>query len=418
MSTIPESHVEIIAIGREILDGRVIDTNSSWLGQYLKSLGLVPRHAQKVDDDIERIVEAFRIAQSRSQVVLCTGGLGPTSDDLTAEAFAKFLGVPIELNPEALRQIEEFLKKANRAMIELQKKQAQLPRGCFVLENKQGTAPGFGIELKGVQWFFMPGVPHEMKKMVVEQVQPRLPQKTGYCFWNWATHFTAESKIQEDLAHIHFPKGFELTFRTSFPENHIGLYGLCETNEQKILFEKIKLEVTKTLSRSLFYQGSDETMKLEQAVVEGLIEKKIRISTAESCTGGLVASRLTDVPDSSKVFMGGVVCYDNLVKEKELYVPKEILDEHGAVSPQVAQALADGALRKFGTDVAVATTGIAGPGGGSAEKPVGLCFIGFAQAGKTTQVEEVRSPSYVGRLRNKVLFSQKAIDMVRKSCLN
>jgi nicotinamide-nucleotide amidase len=410
--------VEILTIGREILDGRVIDTNSIWLAERLKQNGLVPRYAQRVDDEISRVIEAFTIASRRSQIVLLTGGLGPTADDLTAEAFAQFLREPLELNPEALAQVEAVFAKIGRKMIDQQKKQAMLPRSCEIMSNSEGTAPGF--MRKG--WYFMPGVPKEMKAMFDAHVFPRLPKIEGYRTSTWATQFTSEGELQSKLSSVHqaLPPEFEITYRTRFPENHIGLHGDCATSEKKRVYESLASQIGEILGETVFSGGTGlELQSLESAVVDRLTKARRTLGTVESCTGGLVSHRITEVSGSSQVFWSAWVTYDNRAKEA-LGVAPHLIRDHGAVSSEVAQALAEAGLaqlKKLGAPapICVATTGIAGPNGGTAEKPVGLCYIAVAQDGLPTQIEEVRGRAYLKRGEYKLLFSQKALDLVRRT---
>jgi nicotinamide-nucleotide amidase len=413
--------VEILTIGREILDGRVIDTNSVWLGEQLKEIGLVPRYAQRVDDQIDRVVEAYKIAEARSDIVLVTGGLGPTADDLTAEAFGKFLGEPLELNPEALQQVEAIFAKLGRKMIEQQRKQAYFPRSCAILENSEGTAPGFSLKRASNQaWYFMPGVPKEMKAMFTARILPELPKISGYRSSTWATQFTSEGELQRQLAPVHAAllPTFEMTYRTRFPENHVGLHGICVDDAAKQTYERLAREIDTILGNTVFSGGLNRDIRsLEAVVVDLLVQKRRTLGTVESCTGGLIASRVTDVAGSSAAFWSSWVTYDNSAKIA-LGIDPRLLQDHGAVSAEVARALAEAGVRKLENMGAkapfcVATTGIAGPAGGSAEKPVGLCYIAVAGPGLETRSDEVRGRPFLKRSEYKLLFSQKALDLVR-----
>lgn len=416
--------VEVLTIGREILDGRVVDTNAVAIAEILRPLGLVPRFAQKVDDDPERIVEAFHIAARRADIVLVTGGLGPTSDDLTAEAFARFLNEATVVHPEALAQIEAWFSQHQRPFTEVQRKQARLPPSCFVLRNLQGTAPGFGLARPGPhgraqQWFFMPGVPREMKAMLREQVLPSLPRSLAYRTHTWATHFTSEGELQNRLAPVEkkLPAGFELGYRTRFPENHIGLYGDCDDATREQSFRQLCSEVSHLLGRDVFSSAPGTTVKsLESEVVASLEKQNLQVATVESCTGGLVASRLTDVAGASRVFWASWVTYDNAAKIT-LGVPPKLIQDHGAVSAEVAVSMAENGrqrLRAMGAEhpVCVGTTGIAGPDGGTVEKPAGLCFVACAFADGTSRVERIQARSGLPRSENKSFFAQKALDLL------
>ncbi|MEW6057241.1 MAG: CinA family nicotinamide mononucleotide deamidase-related protein [Bdellovibrionota bacterium] len=429
--------VEILAIGREILDGRVVDTNSSFIAQALHERGYVARFGQKVDDQIDRVVSAFEIAANRSEFIFVTGGLGPTSDDLTAEAFAKFLGVPLVLDPHSLEHIESFFKRVGKPLLKVQEKQAWLPQGCFALRNLEGTAPGFGLIAHGRHWFFMPGVPREMSRMLKEQVFPRLPERQPFLVQTWSTHFTSEGKLQEKLTNVEkkLPACFEMTYRTHFPENHVALYADCQTASERDLFHDLCKQVTSILGQEVYSiaRPGEPPCSLEEVVIAQLKRQRYNLCTVESCTGGMIASRLTNVSGSSEVFWSTIVAYDNTAKHQLVGVPLELIEKHGAVSSEVAGELAENALKKLQSAVAsgktnvfrdpkgmicVSTTGIAGPGGGTAEKPVGLCYIGLAQSGKPLHVEELRARPGLDRAQNRTYFTQKALDLVRTRLLN
>ena len=426
--------VEIITVGREILDGRVVDTNSVEIAEILKPIGLTPRFGQRVDDDLERVISAFNIAASRSKIILVTGGLGPTSDDLTAEAFARRINKPLTLNAEALVDIENILKKIGRPLTDVQRKQAMLPPGAEVLKNPVGTAPGFAYSESDVSWFFMPGVPREMKCMLREQVLPRLPQGPKMRSQTWATQFTSEGKLQEQLTPVEkkLTLGIELTYRTRFPENHVALYAECSNAQTEKTFEALVAEIQSVLATEAFTTATHgETLAdLEAVVIELLKKRGFMLATVESCTGGLVAHRITNVSGSSAVYWGGFMTYDNSAKELAVDVPKQLLQQHGAVSGEVAMAMAEGGLKKMrsalgeraGNLLCIATTGIAGPTGGTTEKPVGLCFIGLtaqlADSPPTTSYEEVRGRGGLSRDQYKTLFAQKALDLVRRFILD
>ncbi len=418
--------VEIITIGREILDGRVVDTNSVAIAEILRPLGLTPRFGQRVDDSIERIIDAFLIASQRSHLILVTGGLGPTSDDLTAQAFAQFLGEPLVLNQPALDQITAYFKRAGRELLEVQKKQAFVPQSCFILENKQGTAPGFGLDQGQTAWYFMPGVPSEMIRMLREQIAPRLAT-IPVLARTWATQFVSEGQLQETLTPLekNLPPGFEVTYRTRFPENHIGLVAVNTTPQAATLFEQSAAEISRLLGDHVFTvaQGNEPLKSLEQVVVERALAANCCVSTVESCTGGLIAHRLTNVAGASKIFWGSSLVYDNSAKEA-LGVPATLLKTHGAVSREVATCLAEQGLKKVlehggvtatGTPLCISTTGITGPAGGTATKPVGLCFIALATPGKATVVQELHGRSVWTRDYQKTFFAQSALELLRRA---
>jgi nicotinamide-nucleotide amidase len=434
--------VEILSIGRELLDGRVIDTNSATIAHELRGLGLVPRFGQRVDDDLARIIMAFGVAASRSRIIIATGGLGPTSDDITAEAFARFLGEALVPNPDAMRQVEAYFQRLGRPLLEVQRKQAMLPPSCFVLENKRGSAPGFGLVKDGLSWFFMPGVPREAEAMLREQVIPRLPHAARIRSMEWATHFTTEGGLQQKLTPVEakLPRGFEVAYCTRFPENHISLYAPIANGDASLAFESACEEIGELLGPSVFSTARDgaRLAPIEEVIVERSKAKRFALATAESCTGGLVASRLTDVSGASETFWGSFVTYDYAAKHSELGVTDEILKSRGAVSPETARALAVAGLEEMERSIAsgahhaihapsalmcVSTTGIAGPTGGTPEKPVGLCFVALARkqpgAGEPVDVsiEEIRGVQGLTRAMYKQLFAQKALELVRQAVM-
>jgi nicotinamide-nucleotide amidase len=415
-----EPLLELLTIGREILDGRVVDTNSTEMALRLSEQGLTPRFGQRVDDDPERILQAFAIAQNRSDFVLVTGGLGPTSDDLSAETFAKFVKQPLELNSEALEQIRSRFEFMKRPMTAVQEKQAWLPRGCTILENLEGTAPGFSFRHEKTIWFFMPGVPREMLYILRTHVLPQLPQVKTFRRWQWATQFTSEGTLQEQLRPViaKLPKGWEFTFRTRMPENHVGLLadtqGQCELDDA---FEAIATDVRQILRGQFFHEG-ETLLELEAVVIDKARDKKIHIGTVESCTGGLVANRITDISGSSDVFWGSQVVYDNRMKEA-LGVNPHVLQEQGAVSKAVAEELALLGAQKLKMSGAaqalcVSTTGIAGPSGGTPTKPVGLCWIGISN-GDWSRAEPFQVRPGLKRQDYKRFFAQKALDVLRQN---
>lgn len=416
--------VEILTIGREILDGRITDTNSVYLGEELSKRGLVPRFAQRVDDHIPRIVDALRLAASRSNLIFVTGGLGPTSDDLTAEAFAVFKNERPTLNPQALKEIEAYFKRIGREMIATQSKQAMLAPSCFVLHNRVGSAPGFGWKDSQNAFYFMPGIPAEMKAIFAEEILPTLEVDPGYRSFTWATQFTSEGELQQRLGHLQLPENFELSYRTRFPENHIGLHAYCRNEKDEALFKELSEQLEKILGTDVFTQG-EKLLSLEEVVIANLKEEGALVATVESCTGGLIAHRLSNVAGSSEVFIESFVSYHNDAKLR-LGVSPELLGQHGAVSAEVARAMAEAGLKALESLAAargakrlfcVATTGIAGPGGGSAAKPVGLCHIALAERGQATLSEELRGRAQLDRQALKLYFSQKALNLLRTKTL-
>ncbi|MBI3823463.1 MAG: competence/damage-inducible protein A [Planctomycetes bacterium] len=388
---------EILSIGSELTTGQNLDTNSQWLSLRLAEIGIAVAWHTTVADDLQDNIDAFRIATQRAQLVLATGGLGPTLDDLTREVVAKVAGVELVFDEPSFEHIKQLFEKRNRQMPERNRVQAYFPAGAEVVPNPYGTAPGFCIAVCGSALgnspasakpqaviFAMPGVPSEMYAMYHEQVKPRL-LKLGFgggvqIQRKINTFGTGESHIEEKL--------FDLTRRGHVPE--VGITASDATISLRIFaraaniaeaqaqIAPVEATIRERLGK-LVYGVDDE--ELQHAVLRLLGEKRKTLATAESITGGRVADRLVEVPGASVWFHGGIVAYDNRVKVEQLGVPQAILDAHGAVSAQVAEAMAVGCRERLKTDIAVSTTGIAGPGGATPTKPVGLAFVGVAWEG-------------------------------------
>jgi nicotinamide-nucleotide amidase len=377
---------EIISIGSEITSGQNLDTNSQWLSRRLAEVGIPVGWHTTVADDLEDNVAAFRIAAERARLVIATGGLGPTQDDLTREVIARVAGVELVFHPESFAQIQQMFARRRRSMPERNRVQAMFPAGAEPIPNTCGTAPGVWMVVGSALIVAMPGVPSEMHVMFENQVKPRLlqmgfgggvlVQRKINCFG------TGESAVEEKL--------FDLTRRDHVPE--VGITVNDATISLRILARGANLAeaqaqiapVEQTIRQrlgSLVFGVEEED--LQDVVVRLLAQRRQTLATAEGVTAGQVAERLARVPGASAWFRGGVVAYDNRVKTELLAVPQRLLDEHGAVSRQVAEAMAVGCRTRFGTDLAVSTVGLAGPGG-SAEKPVGLVFVGLAWDGGAT----------------------------------
>ncbi len=418
--------VELLSIGREILDGRVIDTNAIYFAEELGKRGHVPRHAQRVDDDMDRIVAALSLAASRSSIVLLTGGLGPTSDDITTEAFSKFLGVELEENASVVEHIKEVFNTIGRTFSDVQRKQALFPKGSTIMPNEKGTAPGFICTRGPCTFYVMPGVPKEMKAMFQQSVLPHIESVKNYRTYTWATQFTGEGDLQDRLNPVikKLPQEFEFTFRTRFPENHIGLHGVCGDASLSKFFDNTRAEVTKVLGVDVFSHGTN-LQSLEEVLVSQLIQNKIRVATVESCTGGLVANRMTDISGSSETVYGSWITYDNKAKIA-LGVAPQTLENKGAVSPEIAESMARAGLELLRKNcgllekcLCISTTGIAGPLGGTSTKPVGLCYVSGAYWDKNlsapnVEVIEVRARPGLERKEVKLFFSQKALELGRR----
>lgn len=372
---------EIVTIGDEILFGHILDTNTQWIGNELTAIGILPARKTSVGDRYDEIIEALRRAFDRYDVVIVTGGLGPTKDDITKNTLCDFFGTSLEIHEEALAHVTAFFEKRGRPMIEANRLQAALPKSCRYLVNHWGTAPGMWFEKEGKILVSLPGVPYEMKELMTHSVLPGLKQ---FFTLPVIVHHTVrtvgigESFLAEKIADWEdaLPGDIRLAYLPSFSGVKLRLTGYG-TDEG--LVRKALLSSSGSLLRLIgkYVYGYDET-EIEEAAGLLLKERAATVSTAESCTGGYVAHRLTSVAGSSSYFLGSIVSYSNGVKESMLGVNHESLQLYGAVSEQVAIQMAEGAKERLQSTFAVSTTGIAGPSGGSPDKPVGTVWIACA----------------------------------------
>ncbi len=370
--------VEILSTGDELLTGQVVDTNSAWLMDRLWDLGLMVRRKTLVGDDRADLLAALRETTSRSDVVVMSGGLGPTEDDLTTEVVAQAMGVPLELHAPSLRWIEERFRKFGRVMTPNNAKQASLPRGATVIPNRFGTAPGFFAPLGRGEIICLPGVPVEYRGLCDEVVIPRLAARVGEVpaarlvkrFGVPESHADARMEpIMRDPANA----GVRFGYRAHWPEIHVkwAVPGPGAVERADRILERVR----EIFGETLFGEGKVE---LPEIVVTRLLSRREKVALAESCTGGLLAELVTSVPGASNVFDLCVVAYGNEAKTRLLGVPADRLATLGAVSPEVAQALAEGARREGRAAWGVGITGIAGPSGGTKEKPVGTVHLAIA----------------------------------------
>ena len=375
---------EIISVGSELTSGQNLDTNSQWLSRRLAEVGIPVGWHTTVADDLEDNLEALRVATRRAGLVLVTGGLGPTQDDLTREVLARVAGVELVFHQESLDHIQEMFRRRNRPMPERNRVQALFPAGAEPLPNDRGTAPGVWMRIGSCCVAAMPGVPSEMYAMFDSRVRPRLLALGlggGVLVERKVNVFGAgESAVEEKL--------FDLTRRGHVPEVGITvseatislriLARAATAAEAEAQIAPVEQTIRARLGDLVFGAGDED---LHGAVLALLAAERQTLATAEGVTGGLVAERLTSVPGASAWFRGGVVAYDNRLKVELLAVPQPLLDEKGAVSPEVAEAMAAGCRARLRTDLAVSTVGIAGPEGASADKPVGLVYVGLAWEG-------------------------------------
>ncbi|MCL6516233.1 competence/damage-inducible protein A [Alicyclobacillus sp.] len=376
---------EHLAVGTEILLGQIANSHARTVSLEFANNGFFIYHHSAVGDNLGRIVEAFRVAAARSNVVVVTGGLGPTADDLTKEALAQFLGRTLWLSEEALRQIEAYFQARKRKMPDENRKQALCIEGGELMDNPNGTAPGVYVEADGVHYFLLPGPPLEMVPMLRNHVLPRLRRLFPHeqVLVSRVLHLCGigESDVDEQI-----PQWLAQANPTVAPlagegEMLLRITARAEDEDRaRALIAPVEADLRRRFSPYI-YGVDDET--LASAVGRCLTAAGQTLAVAESCTGGGLSSMITGVPGSSAYFLGGVVAYDNRVKSSVLGVPESTLTVHGAVSEETARAMAEGVRNALGSDWGLATTGIAGPGGGTPEKPVGLVYVAVAGAKET-----------------------------------
>jgi nicotinamide-nucleotide amidase len=376
--------IELLTIGTELLLGFTVDTNSAELGQALGAAGLEVVRRTSVSDEPAAIRDGVAEALRRTGAVLCTGGLGPTADDVTKRVVADLFGMALEFHQDLWTVLVERFARFGRVPSEKNRSQAEVPRGATVLPNQWGTAPGLWLESGRGLAILLPGVPAEMRGLLRHEVLPRLAGRAGGLVVRSQTVRTSgipESSLAERLGDVEAvvaPLSLAYLPGVLGVDLRLTAWHLPPAQAEERLGAGVR-ELESRVGEWAYGRGEDDlaAMVLAQARQRGW-----QLVTAESCTGGEIGARLTDIPGSSDTYLGGVIAYDNRIKQTELGVPAALLAEHGAVSEPVALALADGALRRLGADLSIAVTGIAGPGGGTAEKPVGLVFIATAVQGK------------------------------------
>lgn len=404
---------EIICIGTELLLGEIIDTNAAYLARELAAMGIDLYHKSTVGDNLKRAVETIRTATERADLVIISGGLGPTRDDLTREAIAIAVGEQLVVNQEALRHLTERFERMQRPMTENNKRQAEFPESAEMVANPMGTAPGIWLRLSnsGCAIAAMPGVPRELKVMMEKEIKPRIlkmmPPGEYKILLSRVLRLVGigESAMEQLIMPLienqsnptiaPYAGNYEVRLRLTASEH--------EESAATQLLNNLEQQVRDILG-SYIYGVDDEN--LETVIINELLRKGQTLAVAESCTGGLISHRLTNVPGASAAFMQGAVTYDNSAKIARLGVPEQIIAEYGAVSAETATAMAMGVAKTSGCDYGLASTGIAGPGGGSSAKPVGLVYVAVYGQGRTA-VNERRYAS--SRISNKEAFAQTAL---------
>lgn len=411
----------IISVGDELVTGQCVDINSAWLSEQLTAHGVDVVCHITLGDDVERIKEAVGEALGWSRLVLITGGLGPTPDDVTRYGIAAAIGKPLEESSTALEQIRALFARWERDMPESNRVQAQIPTGCSVVSNPRGSAPGIRLQQAGAHLFALPGVPSEMKAMFEAAVVPVFINqvRTAHCTKAARIHCfgMSEAKLGEILVDL-MARGRNPSVGTTASEGiltvRVVARGVNEAEAVQLLEEDVA-EVRSRLGHIVFGVGEDS---LQQVVAALLLRQGKTVATAESCTGGMLARRFTDIPGSSAYFLRGYVTYANKAKTELLGIPPSDLDDHGAVSEVVAQAMAAGCRAEAGADFALSTTGIAGPGGGNPpEKPVGLVFVGLADC-DGVQVRRFLMGEHISRAGIRDRTCKWALNMLRLKLLD
>ena len=404
---------EIIAVGSELLTPDRVDTNSLFLTAELNKLGIEVTRKGVVGDRREDIRDAFALSMARADVVIASGGLGPTEDDLTREVAAELLGRKLESNPDVLLAIQERFRRIGRQMAEVNARQAMVPEGATALENLKGTAPGLWMEADGRLLILLPGPPNELQAMFARQVAERLAKRSGnvrQVTRELRVVGMPESDLDQRISPI-YTKYHDVQTTILAAPGEIQIHLRAWTADAQgiaVVLDEMVERISIALAENVYTTMGES---LEEVVANALTLNAATISTAESCTGGLLAERLTRTPGSSNYFLGGVVSYSNELKSAWVDVPAEIIESRGAVSPEVAVALADGIRRRTGSTLGVGITGVAGPAGGTPEKPVGLVHIALAN-GSTPRERGLHFPGDRDRVRWQA--SQTALDMVRR----
>jgi len=409
---------ELITIGDELLIGQTVDTNASWIGEQLNQLGIDVNQISSIRDDRQHILDTLELSTSCSQLVILTGGLGPTNDDITKKTLCEYFNSTLILNEAVLEKITAYFQSRDLQMLEVNKDQARLPHNCAILDNSRGTASGMWFEKNEVIVISLPGVPYEMKGIFSDVIIPKLKEKilvSNVLNKTIKTQGIGESFLAEiikDWEYELIEDGLKLAYLPSpgIVKLRITAFGSRE-NELRNLIEKYVLKLVALIPDYIYGYDKD---KLEQVVGKLLAKKNASLSLAESCTGGNLAHMITSVSGSSSYFKGSIVAYSNTVKTDFLSVDSQLLIKHGAVSKQVVEQMAIGANLRFDTDYSIATSGVAGPNGGTEDKPVGTVWIAIAAD------ERVYSKKLTlgdNRERNILISSLSALNLLRLKLL-
>lgn len=417
MVNFPSMQAQLISIGNELLIGDTINTNASWMGQFLNELGIEVTKVHTISDDADLIKETIKSSMQASDLVIATGGLGPTHDDITKTSIADLFGVELVKNEEVDEYVRELFKSRNIPFSESNAWQAMVPENCEVLFNKAGTAPGMWFHEFDCYLAVLPGVPYEMKYLMKRRVASKLrnvSDNVGYIHTEYLKiagigESTLSDTILGDLSGF-LTNGVSLAFLPSFGQVTLRITGKGATKEAASEHAQKLIDFIRQKTAPFIY-GETKEASISESVGELLKARGLKIATAESCTGGLVANKITDISGSSAYMLGGVIAYANEVKAQQLGVLEEDLNSVGAVSKQVALQMAKGVASHLNADIGISTTGIAGPGGGSAEKPVGTVWIGFYSSEQHFAVKALFTKD---RLVNKERTAVIALEIIRR----
>jgi nicotinamide-nucleotide amidase len=409
---------EIITIGDEILIGQILDTNSKWIAEELNKIGISVYQITSVQDDRQHILKAIKEAQANADIVIITGGLGPTKDDITKLTLAEYFNDTLVLNEEIVAHIEQLFAKINYPFTEVNRNQALVPSTCIPLKNEFGTAPGMWFSQKNKVVVSLPGVPYEMIGLMSQSVLPKLQATYNLPFILHKTIITygmGESMLAEKIEdwENNLPSFVKLAYLPSFGSVRLRLSAKGATYEMLEIAIDVEMEKLAKLIPEIIV-GFDENETIEVVIGKLLIEKEQTLAVAESCTGGNIAKLITSVPGASKYFVGGIVAYNKNIKIKELLVDEKTIVENSVVSAQVAEAMARGIQQKYNTDYGIATTGNAGPTTDETDKTAGTVFIAVA-----TPTSIFSEEFFFGKPREKVIAraSNKALELLRKEIL-
>ena len=407
--------VELISVGTELLLGNIVNTNAAFLAERCAALGLSCYYQTVVGDNPGRLLETIRTGLSRADLLILTGGLGPTGDDLTKETAAQAFDLPLHMDEQSLERIEAYFRERRIVMTENNRKQAMAPEGAIVVDNDNGTAPGLILEKDGKRMILLPGPPNECRPMFEKSIAPYLRELSGTVIFSRTVKICGqgESGVESRIKDLEQLENPTVAPYAKSGEVHLRVTArAADEKEAKKLIKPVVKELKNRFGSDIYTTQEDVT--LEGSVAELLLANGLSVSTIESCTGGLLAGRLVNVPGVSEVFKSGYITYSNKAKRRIAGVKKSTLEKYGAVSGQTACEMAKGCAQQAKADVAISVTGIAGPDGGSAEKPVGLVYMACSVCG-TVQVKEFRFQGNRAKIRESAVSA--ALTLMRQCIL-